>query len=96
MTSADRFNATRFSRWVNSHPGRVFRLVAGFAWLAFAVAFRDHWWGVAAGVWSFFPLGAGLFDVCWISAALGGPLAGRTIRAGQGRVTSAVRVSPLG
>ncbi|GAB3075011.1 hypothetical protein [Pedococcus soli] len=94
MTSADRFNATRFSRWINSHRGRVFRLVAGLAWLGFAVAFRDHWWGVAAGVWSFFPLSAGLFDVCWVSAALGGPLAGRSIRAAQVQATP--RVRPLG
>jgi hypothetical protein len=95
MTSADRFNSTRFSRWVNGPRGRAFRLTAGLAWLAFAVAFRDHWWGLAAGVWSFFPLSAGLFDICWVSAALGGPLAGRSIRAAQGRATPAVRVSSL-
>ncbi|WP_406832897.1 hypothetical protein ABEG17_08735 [Pedococcus sp. KACC 23699] len=92
MTAADRFNSTRFSLWINSHRGRAFRLVAGLAWLAFAVVFRDHWWGVAAGVWSVLPLSAGVFDVCWVSAALGGPLAGRSIRAAQGRSTTAVRV----
>ncbi len=92
MTAADRFNSTGFSLWINSHRGRVFRLVAGLAWLAFALAFRDHWWGVAAGVWSVLPLSAGVFDVCWVSAALGGPLAGRSIRAAQGRPTPADRI----
>ena len=83
MSRADRFNATGFSRWINGPSGRGFRLLAGAAWLAFAWVFRGQWWGVAAGAWSFFPITAGIFDICWISAALGGPLQGRTIRAGQ-------------
>lgn len=81
MSLADRFNATRFGRWINGGRGRVFRLVAGSAWLVFGLTFIDHWWGVAAAVWSFFPLSAGIFDVCWVSAALGGPLTGKAIRA---------------
>ncbi len=80
---ADRFNATGFSRWVNGAAGRTFRLVAGAAWLTFGLLFLDHWWGIAAAVWSFFPLSAGLLDLCWISAALGGPLRSRTIRVAQ-------------
>ena len=83
MSRADRFNATAFSQWVNGPSGRAFRLFAGAAWLCFAWVARDHWWGIAAGVWGLFPLTAGLFDICWISASLGGPLKGRTIRAGQ-------------
>lgn len=83
MSVAERFNATEFSRWVNGPRGRAFRLVAGAAWLAFGLVFRDHWWGIAAMAWSVLPLSAGIFDLCWISAALGGPLRSRTIRAGQ-------------
>ena len=83
MSRAARFNTTAFSKWINGRRGRVFRLVAGAGWLVLALVFRDHWWGVAAGVWSFFPLTAGIFDICWVSAALGGPLQGRTIRALQ-------------
>ena len=83
MPRADRFNTTGFSRWINGTSGRVFRLLAGAAFLILALTFRGHWWGVAAGLWSLFPLSAGLFDICWISAALGGPLSGRLIRAGQ-------------
>lgn len=77
---ADRFNATGFSQWINGPSGRAFRFVAGLAWLAFAAAFRDYWWGMAAGVFGLLPLTAGMFDICWISAALGGPLKGETIR----------------
>jgi hypothetical protein len=90
MSRADRFNATGFSRWVNDPSGRAFRLVAGAAWLVLGLVFRDHWWGVAAAGWSFFPLTAGIFDLCWISAALGGPLRSRTIRTEQAVLTSPV------
>lgn len=83
MSRGDRFNATAFSCWVNGPSGRLFRIVAGAVWLTVGLVFRDQWWGVAAMAWSVFPLSAGLFDLCWISAALGGPLKGRTIRAGQ-------------
>lgn len=83
MSVARRFNATEFSRWVNGPRGRAFRLVAGAAWLAFGLVFRDHWWGIAAMAWSVLPLSAGIFDLCWISAALGGPLRSRTIRSAQ-------------
>ena len=80
MGAADRFNETGFSRWINSSPGRAFRLTAGMAFLAVGLVFREHPLGVAALVWSPVPLSAGLFDLCWISAVLGGPLRGRTIR----------------
>ena len=83
MTLADRFNATGFSRWINSSGGRAFRLVAGTTWLVVGVLFLDHWWGIAAAGWSFFPLTAAIFDVCWFSAMLGGPLSGTVIRSGQ-------------
>jgi hypothetical protein len=32
-------------------------------------------------VWSIFPLSAGAFDLCFVSALLGGPLSGAKIRA---------------
>ncbi len=83
VSLADRFNATRFARWINGGHGRVFRLVAGAAWLTFGLMFVDHWWGIAGLVWSFFPLTAGIFDICWVSAVLGGPLSGKAIKARQ-------------
>ena len=83
MSPAQRFNATGFSRWVNGPSGRAFRLLAGAAWLAVGLMFLGQWWGIAAMAWSVLPLSAGVFDVCWISAALGGPLRGKSIRAGQ-------------
>jgi len=83
MSRAERFNESGFSRWVNGPAGRAFRLTAGAIWLAFGLAFLDRWWGIAAVAWSVLPVSAGLFDICWISAALGGPLQGKAIRARQ-------------
>lgn len=75
------FNHSRFSQLVNSSGGRVFRLLAGATFLVAGFAARSHAAGIAAMVWSVVPLSAGVFDVCWISALLGGPLASARIRA---------------
>lgn len=83
MSTADAFNRTALSRFVNSTGGRVFRLVAGLTFLGVGIVFRDHPLGIASLAWSALPLSAAAFDVCWISAALGGPLAGAKVRAFQ-------------
>jgi len=74
------FNRSRFSHFLNSPSGRVFRVSAGAAFLIAGYVFRAHAFGVLSMLWSILPLTAGGFDVCYISAALGGPLSGRTIR----------------
>jgi hypothetical protein len=75
------FNRSGFSQLINSTGGRAFRLVAGAAFLVAGVTVRARPLGAALLAWSAFPLSAGAFDVCWISAALGGPLSGSRIRA---------------
>ena len=80
MTSHDTFNRSRFSHFINSSAGRIFRVAAGAAFLIVGFVFRHHALGVLSMLWSVFPLSAGLFDLCYISAALGGPLRGATIR----------------
>jgi hypothetical protein len=74
------FNQSGFSRFLNSPAGRVFRIVAGMGFLILGLVFRDQLLGVLSLIWSVFPLSAGAFDICYISAALGGPLAGKKIR----------------
>ncbi len=73
MKTCDRFNSSGFSKWINSGAGRAFRLCAGILFLVLGILHRDSPWGVAALAWSFFPLTAGLFNICWISLVLGGP-----------------------
>ena len=74
------FNGSGFSRFLNSPGGRIFRIVAGIGFLILSLVFRDHLLGVLSLVWSVFPLSAGAFDICYISAALGGPISGKMIR----------------
>ena len=44
------FARSRFSRFINSPGGRVFRLVAGAMFLGVGYAYRDHAAGVAEDV----------------------------------------------
>jgi len=77
---AESFNRSGFSKFINSPSGRIFRLVAGIGFLVVGIIFKEYWLGIVAIVWSIFPLSAGGFDVCYISAALGGPISGKKIR----------------
>jgi hypothetical protein len=79
--SEEGFNRSGFSRFLNRPAGRVFRLAAGIAFLAVGYMYRGHTLGVLSMVWSIFPLSAGAFDICYVSALLGGPLSGAKIRA---------------
>lgn len=81
MRAHEAFNRSVFSQLVNSAGGRVFRVAAGAMFLGAGLRYRHRAAGVAALAWSFFPLSAGLLDVCWISLVLGGPASGATIRA---------------
>jgi hypothetical protein len=74
------FNRSGFSRFINSPAGRIFRLVAGTGFLVVGYMYRAQTLGVVSMIWSVFPLSAGGFDLCFISALLGGPLSGAKIR----------------
>ncbi len=80
MSMHESFNHSGFSKFLNSMAGRIFRFVAGAGFLVVGYLFRDHLLGVLSMVWSIFPLSAGAFDICYISAVLGGPLTGAKIR----------------
>lgn len=80
MSLHETFNRSGFSRFLNSPAGRIFRLVAGLGFLFVGYLYRDHALGLLSMVWGLFPLSAGAFDVCFVSAALGGPLSGAAIR----------------
>lgn len=74
------FNQSGFSRFLNAPLGRIFRIVAGAAFLVAGLVFWGQPLGILSLAWSLFPLSAGAFDICYISAALGGPLSGKKIR----------------
>ncbi len=83
MSTAEAFNCSGFSRFINSAAGRTFRLVAGAGFLAGGFLYRAHPLGLASMAWSVLPLSAGAFDLCYISAVLGGPVTGAKIREAQ-------------
>jgi hypothetical protein len=83
MSTAERFNQSGFSRFINSPGGRAFRLVAGTGFLVVGFVYRHHPLGVVSMLWSVLPLSAGAFDLCFISALVGGPLSGAKIREAQ-------------
>jgi hypothetical protein len=77
------FNRSGFSKFINSPAGRIFRFVVGIGFFVVGYVYRDHTLGVLSMVWSAFPLSAGVFDICYVSAVLGGPLSGAKIRSKQ-------------
>lgn len=80
MAWHENFNRSPFSHFINNAAGRAFRLAAGVAFLTVGYFFRARPIGVLSMLWSILPITAGGFDFCYISAVLGGPLSGRTIR----------------
>ena len=77
---AEAFNRSGFSRFINSPAGRAFRLIAGATFVVVGYVFRHGTLGLLSMAWGILPLSAGAFDVCYVSAALGGPLSGARIR----------------
>ena len=80
MTKYESFNQSGFSIFLNKPAGRILRLVAGIGFLVIGYMYRDHVLGVISMVWGVLPLSAGALDICYVSAALGGPLSGKKIR----------------
>ena len=83
MTKYESFNQSGFSKFLNSPAGRILRLVTGLGFLMVGYIFREHALGVISMVWGVLPLSAGAFDICYVSAVLGGPLSGKKIRSNQ-------------
>jgi hypothetical protein len=76
----DAFNRSGLSRFLNSPAGRIFRMVAGAGFLMAGYVYRFHALGMLSLAWGVVPLSAGVFDICYVSALLGGPLSGAKIR----------------
>ncbi len=79
---ASGFASSGFAQFMASPAGRVLRVVAGAGMIAGGIS-MDSNAGTALAVVGAVPLSAGLFDICWLSPILGGPLKGRDIRAAK-------------
>lgn len=76
------FASSGFAQFMASPAGRVLRVVAGAGMIVGGIS-MDSNAGTALTVVGAVPLSAGLFDICWLSPILGGPLKGKDIRAAK-------------
>ena len=74
------FNRSGFSRFINSMAGRVFRVIVGIGFFIAGFIYRDQTIGIVLMIFSIAPLSAGIFDLCYVSALMGGPISGAKIR----------------
>jgi hypothetical protein len=79
MSIAESFGRSSFAQFINSRLGRQVRLVVGVALIAWGFIARSTAAGVILMMVGLVPLVAGAFDLCLISALLGGPISGSRI-----------------
>jgi hypothetical protein len=72
-----------FIAFMASTSGRILRIVAGLALVAWGVLGLGGTTGVIVAVIGALPLLAGLFDFCIFAPLFGAPLSGPKIRAGK-------------
>lgn len=83
MSVAESFGRSRFAKFINSPTGRLARLVAGAGLMAWGYTQRDTGRGLVFMAVGLVPLAAGAFNLCLISALLGGPISGARIAKGH-------------
>ena len=72
-----------FVKFMASTAGRITRIVAGIALIAWGLAGITGTTGIIVAVVGALPLLAGLFDFCVFAPLFGAPLSGPKIRAGK-------------
>jgi hypothetical protein len=82
MSIAQAFARSGFARFVNSPAGRLVRIVAGIALIVLGYMRRDTSTGLLLIGLGLIPLAAGTFNLCIVSALLGGPISGARIAKG--------------
>jgi hypothetical protein len=65
----------KFAKFMASPLGRGIRIVAGLALIAWGIS-QGTTLGTVVGVLGFLPLIAGLFNLCFLAALIGGPFKG--------------------
>jgi hypothetical protein len=72
-----------FVSFMASATGRIVRIIAGLALIAWGLAGLGGTAGIIVAVVGAVPLVAGLFDFCIFAPLFGAPLSGPKIRAGK-------------
>jgi len=71
-----------FVKFMASPTGRILRIIAGIALIAWGLLGIHGAGGIVVAVVGLLPLVAGLFDFCVFAPLFGAPLSGPKIRAG--------------
>lgn len=79
MSSAESFAQTGFAKIINSPVGRIARILAGLGLIGWGYTQGAGSAGIILIVVGLIPLGPGVFNLCLISALLGGPLSGASV-----------------
>jgi hypothetical protein len=80
VSIAESFGRSHFAKFVNTTAGRLVRVVVGIALIGYMS--RGSTMGIILMVVGLIPLTAGAFNLCLISALLGGPIRGAQVGAG--------------
>lgn len=80
MSLAESFGRSGFARFINTTAGRVVRIVAGLALILWGYSLSGTA-GIVLIILGLVPLSAGVFNLCIISALLGGPISGNRVGA---------------
>jgi hypothetical protein len=81
MSQAESLGGSGFARFINSAAGRVGRIVAGLGLICWGVLSQAGSARLVLVVIGLVPLVAGVFNLCLISALLGGPISGSRVGA---------------
>ena len=72
-----------FIAFMASPAGRIIRVLAGAALIAWGLLGLGGTWGIVVAIVGAVPLLAGLFDFCVFAPLFGNPFSGPAIRAGK-------------
>ncbi len=76
MSMAESFAQSGFARFINSMTGRIARIVVGLGLIGWGYSQTPHSAGIILMILGLVPLAAGVFNLCLVSALLGGPISG--------------------
>jgi len=74
------FAQTGFAQFLAGGAGRITRIIAGILLVGAGIAIDNATWSAVLYVVGAVPILAGVFDVCLLTALLGGPFSGRRVR----------------
>ena len=80
MSASESFGRSAPARFINSPAGRLARVIAGVVLIAWGYATGGTATGLVLMAAGLVPLATGAFDLCLISAVLGGPIRGALLR----------------